>query len=142
MQANVNAYKEQQILTAKPEQLTLMLYNGAIKFINETIRELEQKNIEQASKLSWRAQAIVRELVATLKPEYEVSDTFLILYDFVERNIIMGNAKMSVDYYLAAKTVLVDMRDNWMEAMKIAATEHKTINTNDKVEIYSTTLGE
>lgn len=142
MQANVNAYKEQQILTAKPEQLTLMLYNGAIKFINETIRELEQKNIEQASKLSWRAQAIVRELVTTLKPEYEVADTFLILYDFVERNIIMGNAKMSVEYYLAAKTVLVDMRDNWMEAMKIAAAEHKTINTNDKVEIYSTTLGE
>lgn len=142
MQANVNAYKEQQILTAKPEQLTLMLYNGAIKFINETIRELEQKNIEQASKLSWRAQAIVRELVTTLRPEYEVADTFLILYDFVERNIIMGNAKMSVEYYLAAKTVLVDMRDNWMEAMKIAAAEHKTINTNDKVEIYSTTLGE
>lgn len=142
MQSNVNAYKEQQILTARPEQLTLMLYNGAIKFINETIRELEQKNIEQASKLSWRAQAIVRELVTTLKPEYEVSDTFLILYDFVERNIIMGNAKMSVEHYLAAKTVLVDMRDNWMEAMKVASAEHKTINTNDKVELLSTTAGE
>lgn len=142
MQANVNAYKEQQILTARPEQLTLMLYNGAIKFINETIRALDQKQIEEASKLSWRAQAIVRELVATLKPEYEVADTFLILYDFVERNIILGNAKMNIDYYLAAKTVLVDMRDNWIESMKVAAVEHKTINTNDKVELNSTVAGE
>ena len=41
------AYRTQQIMTATPAELTLMLYNGAIKFTNEAIKALEEKKYEE-----------------------------------------------------------------------------------------------
>ncbi len=60
-----NVYKQQQIMTASPEELTLMLYNGAIRFVNESIQAIESKDLEKAHKSNMRAQDIVHELMIT-----------------------------------------------------------------------------
>lgn len=79
-QNSVNVYKLQQIMTAVPEELTLMLYNGALRFIGESIQALDKKDIEKAYNANMRAQAIVTELMATLDMKYEVSHNWYLLY--------------------------------------------------------------
>ena len=79
-----NAYKQQQILTSSPEELTLMLYNGAIRFVAESVQGLERGDLEKANGTNIKAQAIIRELMATLDMQYEVSKNFYHLYDYIE----------------------------------------------------------
>ncbi len=115
-----NAYKAQQIMTASPEQLTLMLYNGAIRFVGEAVLALEEGNIEKAHRANLRAQDIVREFMCTLKMEYEVSQGYYALYDYIEYRLVQANIKKDRDMLEEAKGLLTEMRDTWAEAMKLA----------------------
>ena len=61
-----NQYKNQQAMTASPEELTLMLYNGAIRFVAESVQGIENKDLQKAHNANIRAQEIIREFRATL----------------------------------------------------------------------------
>jgi flagellar protein FliS len=115
-----NTYKTQQVMTASPEELTLMLYNGAIRFVNECILATQAGNLEKAHVANLRAQDIVREFMSTLDMQYELSQNWMVLYAFVEQSLIQGNIKKQVQPLEDAKTILVDLRTTWVEAMKLA----------------------
>jgi flagellar protein FliS len=113
-----NAYKNQQIMTSSPEQLTLLLYNGALRFLTESILALEQGDIPKSHNANMRVQAIVREFVRTLDMSYELSETWGRLYEYTEYCLIQGNIKKDVKQLNEAKTMLEDMREGWIGAMK------------------------
>ncbi|KYZ76502.1 flagellar protein FliS [Anaerosporomusa subterranea] len=115
-----NAYKNQQIMTASPEELTLMLYNGAIRFTSESILALEQGDISKSHAANVRAQDIVREFMITLDMKIELSKNWMSLYDYIEYNLVQGNVKKDKTMLENAKGILSDMRDTWVEAMKQA----------------------
>ncbi len=117
---SANAYKAQQVMTASPEQLTLMLYNGAIRFVGEASMALEEGNVEKAHRANLRAQDIVREFMCTLKMEYEVAQGFYALYDYIEYRLVQANIKKDRGMLEEAKGLLTEMRDTWAEAMKLA----------------------
>ncbi|MGE4271305.1 MAG: flagellar export chaperone FliS [Desulfitobacterium sp.] len=117
------AYKNQQIMTASPEQLTLLLYNGALRFLTESIQALEEQDIMRSHNANLRVQAIVREFILTLDMNYELSKDWAALYDYVENCLIQGNIKKDVAQLQNAKTILEDMRNTWQEAMKLARQE-------------------
>jgi len=112
-------YKQQQILTAPPEQLTLLLYNGALRFLNESIQALEERNFPKSHEANMRVQAIVQEFMATLNMDMEISKNLMALYDYVQDCLIQGNIKKDVQLLKNAKDILEEMRDTWYEAMKI-----------------------
>lgn len=114
-----NAYKNQQIMTASPQQLTLLLYNGALRFLTESILAMEQGDIQKAHNANMRVQNIVREFVVTLDMNYEISTTWAQLYEYTEHCLIQGNIKKDVKQLLQAKDVLQELRDAWVEAMKL-----------------------
>lgn len=114
-----NAYKTQQIMTASPEELTLMLYNGAIRFLNESIKALEQGDKAKSHSANLRAQDIVHEFMNTLDMELEISKTWMELYDYIEYCLIQGNVKKEKQLLEEAKGLLSEMRDTWAEAMKM-----------------------
>lgn len=116
--SSVNTYKQQQIMTAPPEELTLMLYNGTIRFINENIMALDQGDLERAHNANMRAQDIVREFMVTLDMKYEISRNWLALYDFVEYSLVQGNIKKDAKQLIAARGVMEGLRDAWREAME------------------------
>ena len=70
-QQMANAYKNQQVMTSSPEQLTLLLYNGALRFLTESILAMEQGDIQKSHNANKRVQAIVREFMLTLNMSYE-----------------------------------------------------------------------
>jgi len=113
-----NAYKNQQIMTASPAELTLLLYNGALRFVTESITSIEQGNMQQANNANLRAQDIVREFMYTLDMEYEISKTWLPLYEYVVHCLIQGNIKKDKEQLLQAKSVLSELREAWVAAMK------------------------
>lgn len=116
--ASANAYKTQQVMTASPEELTLMLYNGAIRFISESMNALEQGNTEKSHSANMRAQDIVREFMITLDMKLEISKTWLPLYEYIEHCLIQGNIKKDAKQLVQAKDMLTEMRDTWSEAIK------------------------
>lgn len=116
-------YRRQQIMTATPEALTLMLYNGAIKFIAEGIEAVRHKRYEASNAALIRAQNIVSEFRATLKLEYGVARELMTLYNYVYGCLVQGNMREDVDKLEEAKTIMTELRDAWREAMKIARSE-------------------
>ncbi len=112
------AYKNQQIMTSSPAQLTLLLYNGALRFLTESILAMEQGNIEKSHNANLRVQDIVCEFVITLDMSYEISKGYAQLYEYTEYCLIQGNIKHDVNFLLQAKQVLEKLRDAWVGAMK------------------------
>jgi len=114
-----NAYKNQQVMTASPEQLTLLLYNGALRFLTESILAMEQGDVQKSYNANLRVQDIVHEFVVTLDMSYELSKTWAQLYEYIEYCLIQGNIKKDVEQLQNAKSMLTEMRDTWAEAMKL-----------------------
>lgn len=113
-----NMYKNQQIMTAPPEELTLMLYNGAIRFINESMQALDQGNLEKANNTNLRAQDIIKEFMSTLDMQYEISHNLLALYDYIEFRLMQGNLKKDKNQLGEARDMLLELRDTWVEVIK------------------------
>lgn len=117
------AYKRQQIMTATPEALTLMLYNGCLRFLSEGIKALEEKKYEEANTALQKAQKIINEFRMTLKMEYEISKQLLPLYNYCYDRIFIGNLKSDLAPIREAQTIMTELRDAWAQAMKKARME-------------------
>jgi flagellar protein FliS len=116
-------YRRQQVLNAPPEQLTLMLYNGCLKFIDEGIAAVEQKKYEDANTFLQKAQRIISEFRVTLNMDYEISHQLLPLYNYVYDRLVEGNMKSDTSKLIEAKEIITELRDAWAEAMKKARIE-------------------
>ncbi|WP_196599964.1 flagellar export chaperone FliS [Pectinatus frisingensis] len=114
------AYKRQQILTASPEMLTLMLYNGAVKFINEGIKYIGEKDCIKSNKVLIRAQNIIIELMSSLNMEYDIAKQLYPIYNYIYRILIEGNMKNDANKLEEAKKLVLQLRDTWAQAMKKA----------------------
>ena len=121
--AAAEAYKRQQVMTATPEALTLMLYNGALRFMTEGMEAIREKKYEQANTSIQKAQNIITEFRVTLKMEYEIAQQLLPLYNYVYDRLVEGNLKSDVKPIEEAKGIITELRDAWAEAMKKARKE-------------------
>lgn len=120
---SAEVYRQQQVMTATPEALTLMLYNGAIKFINESIEATEKKEYEKANTSCIKAQNIISEFRLTLKMEYEISKNLLALYNYAYDRLVEGNMNEDITKLEEAKDILSELRDAWAQAMKAVKNE-------------------
>jgi flagellar protein FliS len=124
MQNNAaEAYKRQQIMTATPEALTLMLYNGCLKFMSEGMDAIVAKDYEQANTSLQKAQRIISEFRITLNMKYEISHQLFPLYNYVYDRLVEGNMKSDVKLVEEAKGIITELRDAWAQAMKKARAE-------------------
>ncbi|TYZ20315.1 flagellar export chaperone FliS [Selenomonas ruminis] len=122
------AYKRQQIMTATPEALTLMLYNGCLKFMNEGKDAIEAKQWEQANTCLQKAQNIISEFRITLNMEYEISKQLMPLYNYTYDRLVEGNIKSDTKMVQEAIDIIKELRDAWVQAMKKARQENGTKN--------------
>lgn len=122
-----NAYKTQQIMSASPQELNLMLYNGAIRFITESIQAIDKNDMQKAHNANMRAQDIVREFINTLDMQYEISQGLDKLYDYIEYRLIQGNLKKDKAQLEEAKVMLTELRDTWYQAVKLTRVQQKAV---------------
>ena len=112
------AYKRQQVMTASPAELTLMLYNGAIRFVSESILALESGDMPKCHNANIKAQNIVREFMVTLDMQYEISQSWASLYEYIHYRLVQGNLKKDREMLVEARGLLTELRDTWHQAMK------------------------
>ena len=113
-------YKSNSINTATPEELTLMLYNGLVKFLMQAQSAIETNNIEKANNGIIKAQAIIVEFMSTLDMNYEVSQNLELLYDYMYRQLTQANLKKDNAIVEEVLGMAKELRDTWSQAMKLA----------------------
>ncbi len=111
-------YNNSKILTASPAELTLMLYDGAIKFCNIAIMGIEQKDIQKAHSNIVRVQRIVEEFRSTLDRKYPVAEDFDRVYVYLLQRLLEANLHKDPEILREVLTHLRSMRDTWVEVMK------------------------
>ncbi len=128
LSANAYAqYNRNKILTASPAELTLMLYDGCIKFINIAKMGIEEKDLAKANTNIKKAERIILELQSTLNDKYEVAKDFNAVYTYVKRRLLEANIAKDNDILEECAGHMRTMRDTWKEVMKTARQTERAV---------------
>jgi len=111
---------QDMVFSATPEDLVLMLYDGAVKFCNQSIMAMENDDIAKANEMSLRAQDIIRELQITLNTDYEIANGLAQMYDYIHHLLVKGNISNNKELVEEARDHIREFRNTWKEAMKLA----------------------
>lgn len=111
-------YANTKIQTATSAQLTLMLYDGAIKFCNLAINAVEEGQIEMANTNIKKVEAIIAEFRATLNFKYPVAKDFDNVYEYLGRRLLEANLHKDKEILEEVLSHLRVMRETWTEVMK------------------------
>ena len=111
-------YKGTKINTASPAELTLMLYEGAIKFCNIADLGFEQRDYEKVSNNIIKVQNIITELRSTLDFKYPTAKDFDVVYEYITSLLVQANIKKDPEQLALALEQIREMRDVWKEVMK------------------------
>ncbi len=114
-----NAYVNTTIQTASKAELTLMLYDGAVKFCNIALLAIEKKDIEKAHENIIKAQHIIVELRSTLNMKYPVAKEFDQIYEIIYNQLLEANIRKDTDVLMVALDFIREMRDTWKQVMEL-----------------------
>lgn len=121
------AYANNKIQYASPAELTLMLYEGAIKFCNRAIVACEKQDIKEAHVNIIKVERIIGEFQATLNMKYPVAQDFDRVYSYLMERLIQANVKKDPEILEEVLKHLRTMRDTWKEVMRLT---NNGTNTN------------
>mgnify|MGYP002537503363 FL=1 len=105
------AYANNKVMTASPAELTLMLYDGAIKFCNIAIRAIEEGDVEKAHNNIVKVENIIDEFRATLNHKYVVAEDFENVYVYLRERLSLANMKKDKEILEEVLKHLRTMRD-------------------------------
>lgn len=112
-------YNDSKVLTASPAELTLLLYEGAIKFCNIAIIGIEQNDIQKAHTNIRKVEKIIEEFRSTLDRKYAVAEDFDRVYVYLLQRLLEANVKKDKAVLEEVNMHLRSMRDTWKEVMHI-----------------------
>ena len=113
-------YLRTKVFTATPEQLQLMLYDGAIRFGEQARAALENKQFDQSFELLSRTQKIIAEMTASLKHDIspDLCGKLAALYTYVYRKLIEANVQHTIAPLDEALSILRYQRETWSMLME------------------------
>ena len=112
-------YNNSKVLTASPAELTLMLYDGAIKFCNMAIDAVEHGDIPKAHTNIVKVENIIDYLRKTLDMKYPVAKHFERMYVYLDRRLVEANVRKDKETLEEINGHLREIRDTWKEVMRI-----------------------
>lgn len=119
MQNAYAQYNNNKIMTASPAELTLMLYEGAIKFCNIAIDAVEKRDVAGAHKNIVKVENIIDYLRTTLDMKYPVAQDFERMYVYLHKRLIEANTKKDAEMLREVNDYLRSIRDTWKQVMRI-----------------------
>lgn len=114
-----DTYKKNAVTTASPGELTLMLYDGCITNIRKAKHGIQDKNLAIKSEGIVKAQAILRELQITLRPDIEVSQSMNLLYDYMNQRLNEANLANDIEILEEVEGFATEFRDTWKQAIQM-----------------------
>jgi flagellar protein FliS len=123
--ASPQAYRESAILTAPPERLVVMLYDGARRFLHQAAVAMRDGDVPSAHERLRRAEAIVDHLLGTLDmSQGEVAQRLQAIYVFCQRHLAEGRIKQDADRLEQVSDLLGELRDAWAEVVEAGVTRN------------------
>ena len=113
-------YQEQSVFTASQADLTLMLYNGCIRFLSRAELAMQRRDVPGANDALLRAQDIILEFMATLDMQYEISHQLMALYEYLRRRMIEANLRKEIAIVHECLSLVTELRDTWLKAVKLS----------------------
>ena len=114
------AYQNNAVTTANPQELTLMLYDGALKFMRLAKLAIEQGNADLKNTNIQKTQAIFQEMRLTLNKDVAISVNLDSLYEYMWRRLVDANVKNDTTILDEVLDFTTELRNTWKEAMKLA----------------------
>ena len=122
------AYAEASVMTASPERLVIMLYDGAIRFLLQAATAMREGRGAQSRERLHRAQAVIDELNRSLDlRQGEVAFGLRSIYNFCMRHMNESTAQSDPSGYEEVAELLSGLRDSWAEIEVAAAAEKSTV---------------
>ncbi len=114
-------YQQNQILSASPEQILIMLYDGAIRFTRQAMYGLEEENLAIFHHGIQKTLAIISEFSNSLDHEIggEIAVNLDSLYTFMIRQLTLANLHKNIENLQVVERLLVDLRATWEEAVEL-----------------------
>ena len=115
-----NHYQENQVLTASPEKILLMLYDGAIRFARQAIAGIENDNLSQQHRGIKNTMAIITEFANSLDHAVggKIAEDLAALYGFMNRELLSANLNKDIEKLKGVEKLLMDLRETWGEAVE------------------------
>lgn len=122
-------YQENQVMSASPEQILLMLYDGAVRFCRQAISGKEENDLSKFHRGIRNSMAIIAEFSNSLDHAIggKIADDLEALYDFMIRELLEANLHKDIDKIKVVEGLLKDLRSTWAEAIEINNQEHASI---------------
>lgn len=124
------AYGNNKVQTATQAELTLMLYEGAVKFANIALVALEKKDYATTNTNIQKCRNIIVELISTLDHKYPVAKDFEQLYNYIFNLLVQANLKKDRELLERALEELRSIRDIWKQIMKQTKGPQLVLDTN------------
>jgi len=120
-------YQQQQVFTAPPDKLLLMLFDGAIRFCKLAKKALVNKNVEESHHYLTKAEDILVELMSSLNMDYEFSYNLYSLYDYLYRQLVEANLKKEEAPLDEVLEFLTELRQTWTEVAAKVREDRKIV---------------
>ncbi|CAH1209568.1 Flagellar secretion chaperone FliS [Paenibacillus auburnensis] len=121
-------YRQSSVQTSTPAQLVIMLYDGAIRFIRAGMDGISKQDYEKTNLNLGKAQTIISELMSTLDHSIEISKNLFSLYEYANHLLIEANIHKSGEKAEEALGYLIELRETWLQASKLAAGQTEIAN--------------
>ena len=113
------SYQQNAVNTASPGELTLMLYNGCLKFITLAKKAMKAGNVQDKNTNLIKAQNIIHEFMVTLKMDIKVSEELMVMYEYIHRRLVEANVKSDETILEEAEGLVTELRDTWKQVIQL-----------------------
>lgn len=122
------SYQQNSILQSTPAELTLLLYNGSLKFLNLAKKGIETNNIEMKNINIQKAQNILRELMITLDLSIPVSKSLQTLYEYMIHQLVEANIKNDINLIDEVMGYISEFKATWKQVIQMNRQQQYTNN--------------
>ncbi|XQY91510.1 flagellar export chaperone FliS [Metabacillus sp. HB246100] len=113
------AYQQSSVATASSGELTLMLYDGCLKFIKQAKLSIEKEHYEEKNKSILKAQKIITELMVTLNTDIEISKNMMVMYEYMNSRLIEANIKNENFILDEVEALVKEFRETWKQVIQV-----------------------
>lgn len=113
------AYQQNSVTTASPGEVTLMLYNGCLKFIKQATLAIEDNNFQDKNTNIQKAQKIITELMITLNMDIEISQNMSVMYEYMNHRLTEANVKNDASILKEVEGLVMEFRDTWKQVIQM-----------------------
>lgn len=130
MNQYLKQYQKNEVETASPEKILILLYDGAIQFLNKAKIAMEQKNIPEIHNNIIGCENIILEFINTVDEENggDFAVRIKALYEYFYNTLVQANLKKDVTKIDEVLKHLVDLRATWKQAIAMANTQKETVS--------------